>query len=155
MNTTKYSKQNFINILVVKLHAGFTHSLESCCGYGGKYGFEENSLCGSIITVNGTQVVVEPYEWPSEYINYEGVTYTEAADRITSGKISSGTFSYPPNSLKTACRKSWFPIIYDIKSNRLFPCGRQIYELLIEIFLNSYYCMCHVIYLVHFLFYAS
>lgn len=56
--------------------------------------------------MNGTQFVVEPCERPSEYINYEGVTYTETADRITSGKISSGKFSYPPNLLKTACRKS-------------------------------------------------
>ncbi|KAL1826776.1 hypothetical protein ACET3Z_005188 [Daucus carota] len=84
---------------------GFTHPLESCCGYGGKYKFEENSLCGSTIIVNGTQFVVEPCERPAEYINYEGVTYTEAADRITSARISSGKFSHPPNSLRAACQK--------------------------------------------------
>ncbi|KAL8114919.1 hypothetical protein AgCh_021667 [Apium graveolens] len=82
---------------------GFTHPLEACCGYGGRYNYGENSLCGSTITVNGTQFTVVPCENPSEYINYEGQTYTQAADEITFNKISTGQLSHPPNSLKTAC----------------------------------------------------
>ncbi|XP_074361129.1 esterase-like [Apium graveolens] len=84
---------------------GFTHPLESCCGFGGRYNYGENSLCGSTITVNGTQRTVGPCPDPKEYINYEGQTYTQAADQITFNKISSGIFSDPPNSLKAACPK--------------------------------------------------
>ncbi|KAL1826777.1 hypothetical protein ACET3Z_005189 [Daucus carota] len=84
---------------------GFTHPLETCCGFGGRYNYGENSLCGSTITVNGTQRTVGPCPNPAEYINYEGQTYTQAADQITFNKIASGELSDPPNSLRQACRK--------------------------------------------------
>nr|BAF80349.1 exo-polygalacturonase [Daucus carota] len=93
---------------------GFTHPLETCCGFGGRYNYGEFSLCGSTITVNGTQLTVGPCENPAEYINYEGQTYTQAADQITFNKISTGELSDPPNSLKTACPKLSLPRVSDI-----------------------------------------
>ncbi|KAK1386846.1 alpha-L-fucosidase 3 [Heracleum sosnowskyi] len=84
---------------------GFERPLEACCGLGGTYNFGALT-CGSTATVNGTQITAGPCKDPSKRINWDGFTYTEAANKIIFEKLASGNFSDPPNSPGMACRRN-------------------------------------------------
>jgi len=88
--------------------AGFEQSLAACCGYGGgAYNFDFNVRCGDTGSVNGTEVLLgKSCENPSKRIIWDGIHFTEAANKWVFDRISDGKFSHPPNSLKLACRRA-------------------------------------------------
>ena len=77
-----------------------------CCGYGGEYNYGNDAGCGSTITVNGSQIFVGSCERPSFRVNWDGIHYTEAANKFVFDQISSGAFSDPPLPLKMACHRN-------------------------------------------------
>ncbi|WJX16666.1 hypothetical protein P8452_06665 [Trifolium repens] len=83
---------------------GFEHPLIACCGYGGKYNF--NVGCGGTIEVNGTQIFVGSCERPSVRVIWDGVHYTEAANKFLFHQISTGAFSDPHIPLNMACHRN-------------------------------------------------
>ncbi|XP_061341950.1 esterase-like [Gastrolobium bilobum] len=89
---------------------GFEHPLIACCGYGGKYNYSGNygsSIeCGRTIEVNGTEIFVGSCERPSVRVNWDGIHYTEAANKFVFDQISTGAFSYPPLPLNMACHRN-------------------------------------------------
>lgn len=86
--------------------AGFELPLVACCGHGGKYNYNANNGCGSTITVNGTEVVIgKSCKDPSKRIVWDGVHYTEAANRWVFDQIAEGKFSVPPTPLRMACKE--------------------------------------------------
>ncbi|RVX22387.1 Esterase [Vitis vinifera] len=85
---------------------GFELPLVVCCGYGGEYNYSNDAGCGSTITVNGSQIFVGSCERPSLRVNWDGVHYTEAANKFVFDQISSGAFSDPPLPLKMACHRN-------------------------------------------------
>ncbi|KAK7275644.1 hypothetical protein RIF29_16764 [Crotalaria pallida] len=85
---------------------GFEQPHAACCGYGGKYNFNSNYYCGGTIKVNGTNVLVGSCKNPSARILWDGIHYTEAANKIVFDKISTGAFTDPPIPLNMACHKS-------------------------------------------------
>jgi len=63
--------------------------------------------CGDTGIVNGTEVLLgKSCENPSKRIIWDGVHYTEAANKWVFDLISGGEFSDPPNSLNMACRRA-------------------------------------------------
>ncbi|KAK4572821.1 hypothetical protein RGQ29_031013 [Quercus rubra] len=82
---------------------GFELPLVACCGYGGMYNDSSSVGCGGTITVNGSQIFVGSCEHPSVRVNWDGVHYTEAANKFVFNQISTGAFSDPPIPLKMAC----------------------------------------------------
>ncbi|ONK57793.1 uncharacterized protein A4U43_C09F4150 [Asparagus officinalis] len=86
---------------------GFEKPLAACCGYGGgAYNFDFNVRCGDTGSVDGREVLLgKSCEDPSKRIIWDGIHYTEAANRWVFGQISGGKFSDPPNSLKMACHR--------------------------------------------------
>ncbi|KAI4337817.1 hypothetical protein L6164_016188 [Bauhinia variegata] len=84
---------------------GFENPLVVCCGYGGEYNFRSLE-CGSTIEVNGTQILVGSCERPDLRVVWDGVHYTEAANKVIFDQISTGNFSDPPLSLKMACHRN-------------------------------------------------
>ncbi|KAK9108237.1 hypothetical protein Syun_024248 [Stephania yunnanensis] len=85
---------------------GFKNPVRACCGHGGKYNFNRYRGCGSKITVNGTQIMIgKPCEDPTTVINWDGVHYTEAANKFVFDRIKDGSFSDPPLPLKMACHR--------------------------------------------------
>ncbi|KAL2903435.1 hypothetical protein RDABS01_002145 [Bienertia sinuspersici] len=85
---------------------GFEHPLRACCGHGGKYNYNEKIGCGGKITVKGKQVLVgKSCKHPSSAINWDGVHYTEAANKWIFDRIVDGSYSDPLISLKMACHK--------------------------------------------------
>nr|XP_043636996.1 GDSL esterase/lipase At3g26430-like isoform X2 [Erigeron canadensis] len=83
---------------------GFGDPFLVCCGIGGKYNFNNARRCGSTEIVNGKQILIaKSCEDPSSRINWDGVHFTEAANKWIYDQISNGAFSDPPVPLKMAC----------------------------------------------------
>ncbi|XP_075638250.1 GDSL esterase/lipase At3g26430-like [Castanea sativa] len=85
---------------------GFKESLRACCGHGGKYNYNMHIGCGGKIKVHGKEVLVgKACEDPSVWINWDGVHYTQAANKWVFDQIVGGSFSDPPIPLKLACHR--------------------------------------------------
>ncbi|KAH7515653.1 hypothetical protein FEM48_Zijuj10G0049400 [Ziziphus jujuba var. spinosa] len=85
---------------------GFKLPLVACCGHGGKYNFNNNMRCGSKKTIKGKEVLIaKSCSNPSVRINWDGIHFTEAANKWIFEQISDGSFSDPPIPLKMACHR--------------------------------------------------
>ncbi|KAH9757001.1 GDSL esterase/lipase [Citrus sinensis] len=87
---------------------GFELPLVACCGYGGidKYNFSLNAVCGASGLVNGTKIVVDSScDRPSARVSWDGVHFTEAANKFIFDQISTGDFSDPPIPPNMACHR--------------------------------------------------
>lgn len=83
---------------------GFEQGVIACCGHGGKYNFNNTERCGATKRVNGTEIVIaNSCKDPSVRIIWDGIHYTEAANKWIFQQIVNGSFSDPPHSLKRAC----------------------------------------------------
>ncbi|KAM0961963.1 hypothetical protein ACFX13_021586 [Malus domestica] len=84
---------------------GFENPLIACCGHGGKYNFDRYAKCGAKKMINGTETLIaKSCDDPTVRINWDGTHFTEAANKWIFQQIVNGSFSDPPNPLKTACR---------------------------------------------------
>ncbi|XP_041010261.1 esterase-like [Juglans microcarpa x Juglans regia] len=84
---------------------GFELPLVACCGYGEKYNYSNSVGCGGTVAVNGSEIFVGSCERPSVRVNWDGIHYTEAANKFVFSQISTGAFSDPPVPLKMACHQ--------------------------------------------------
>ncbi|WOL16418.1 GDSL esterase/lipase LIP-4 [Canna indica] len=76
------------NIIVNYSKYGFETALMACCGYGGPpYNFSFKTMCGA----SGYQVC----DVGSNYISWDGVHYTEAANSLVVSKILTTWYSKP------------------------------------------------------------
>ncbi|XP_051125543.1 GDSL esterase/lipase At1g28570-like [Andrographis paniculata] len=72
-------------------------TLRSCCGAGGTYNYNPDKQCGSSPQVTCCRD-------PAEYISWDGVHYTEAANRLLAQGLLQGPYADPPFS--TICLNS-------------------------------------------------
>lgn len=94
--------------MVFEFGAGFKHPLRACCGHGGKYNYNRNIGCGGKIKVNGTDILVgKSCKDPSVMINWDGVHFTEAANKWIFDRIVDGSYSDPPIPLRMACHRQY------------------------------------------------
>ncbi|KAJ6845940.1 GDSL esterase/lipase-like [Iris pallida] len=79
---------------------GFEDTFKACCGYGGgAYNYDPTKTCGYTADINGTQVLLaKACENPSKRILWDGMHYSEAANRWIAERIATGEFSDPPSS---------------------------------------------------------
>lgn len=76
---------------------GFEHPLRACCGHGGKYNYNTHVGCGG---------EVKSCKDPSVMIIWDGIHYTEAANRWVFDHIANGSFSDPSLPLQMACHRN-------------------------------------------------
>ncbi|XP_071724905.1 GDSL esterase/lipase At3g27950-like [Rutidosis leptorrhynchoides] len=76
---------------------GFVDPVGYCCGIVGVLG------CGGTAIVNGTKVFGASCSNPSNYISWDGIHYTDAANQWVTNSTIHGYFTDPPISLTQAC----------------------------------------------------
>ncbi|KAH7836111.1 hypothetical protein Vadar_032832 [Vaccinium darrowii] len=76
---------------------GFSSPLMACCGYGGPpYNYNIKVPCGQ----TGSQACIKG----SEFVSWDGIHYTEAANTIIASKIRSMAYSTPHTPFDFFCR---------------------------------------------------
>ncbi|XP_031383994.1 GDSL esterase/lipase At3g27950 isoform X2 [Punica granatum] len=80
-------------------HLGFVDPTSFCCG--SFYGYHIN--CGKRKVVNGT-LYGSPCNDPSRHVSWDGIHYTEAANRWIANRILNGSYYDPPVPIEGACR---------------------------------------------------
>ncbi|XP_076883068.1 alpha-L-fucosidase 3-like [Bidens hawaiensis] len=87
---------------------GFEHPLRSCCGHGGKYNYNMHVGCGGKVKINGKDIVVgKACEDPTVAIIWDGVHFTQAANKWIFDHIVNGSFSDPPTPISLACHRQY------------------------------------------------
>ncbi|WCJ21487.1 GDSL-like Lipase/Acylhydrolase superfamily protein [Euphorbia peplus] len=81
-------------------HFGFKEALAACCGYGGlPLNYDGRIACGQTKNLNGSTVTANACNNTTEYVNWDGNHYTEAANRYISEQILSGSYSNSANTI--------------------------------------------------------
>ncbi|XP_058745545.1 GDSL esterase/lipase At4g01130-like [Vicia villosa] len=75
---------------------GLKYSTKACCGHGGgDYNFDPKALCGNMLA--------SACEDPQNYVSWDGIHFTEAANKIIAKAILNGSLSDPPFPLHKLC----------------------------------------------------
>ncbi|KAK9271973.1 hypothetical protein L1049_002340 [Liquidambar formosana] len=81
---------------------GFNDPGKICCGH------YENGIrvfCAKKANINGTEIYGAPCENPALFVSWDGVHYTEAANKWIANHILNGSLSDPPLPITLACHK--------------------------------------------------
>ncbi|KAL4573971.1 hypothetical protein LXL04_020793 [Taraxacum kok-saghyz] len=85
---------------------GFGDPFLVCCGHGGKHNFNNARRCGSTKMVKGKEIMIaKSCGDPSSRIIWDGIHFTQSANKWMYGQIVAGAFSDPPVSVKMACHR--------------------------------------------------
>ncbi|KAI3449594.1 hypothetical protein Pfo_006259 [Paulownia fortunei] len=84
------------NLIANYSQYGFKQALAACCGYGGlPLNFDTRIACGETKVLNGSMVTAGACSNTTEYVNWDGNHYTEAANQYVSSQILSGKYLDP------------------------------------------------------------
>ncbi|XP_059652524.1 GDSL esterase/lipase At1g54790-like [Cornus florida] len=87
------------NLIANYSRYGFEQPTMACCGYGGPpLNYDSRIACGQTKALNGSSVTAKACTDSTEYVNWDGIHYTEAANQYVSSQILTGKFSDPPFS---------------------------------------------------------
>ncbi|CAJ1942919.1 unnamed protein product [Sphenostylis stenocarpa] len=83
---------------------GLKYGTRACCGYGGSdYNFNPKVYCGNSRVINGSKVTATACDDPYNYVSWDGVHATEAANKLTTFAILNGSYSDPPFPFQEHC----------------------------------------------------
>lgn len=83
---------------------GFEQPLMVCCGFGGApLNYDSRIACGQTKVLNGSSVTAKGCSDSTEYINWDGIHYTETANQHVSSQILTGKYSDPAFSGEMPC----------------------------------------------------
>ncbi|CAI9109959.1 OLC1v1009903C1 [Oldenlandia corymbosa var. corymbosa] len=89
--------------LIIKAkELGFEDPFNICCGI---HGLNYDVGCGGKGIINGTLVYAGSCTNPSKFISWDGLHYTEAANRWIASHLVNGSFSDPPIPITRACHR--------------------------------------------------
>ncbi|KAI3462807.1 hypothetical protein Pfo_019470 [Paulownia fortunei] len=85
------------NLIANYSRYGFEQPLMACCGYGGPpLNYHSRIACGQTKVLNGSSVTAKGCNDSTEYVNWDGIHYTEAANQYVASQILTGKYSDPP-----------------------------------------------------------
>ncbi|KAK4339354.1 hypothetical protein RND71_040816 [Anisodus tanguticus] len=91
------------NVVYVDTH-GLKYGPKACCEYGGGiYNFNQQLFCGKIKQVNGTTVAGTACEDPQNYVSWDGLHATDAANKLITYAIVNSSYFDPPFPLHHYC----------------------------------------------------
>ncbi|EYU32204.1 hypothetical protein ABFS82_02G170800 [Erythranthe guttata] len=83
---------------------GMQHATTACCGYGGgSYNYNQQVFCGATKVVDGQTVTASACSDPQNYVSWDGIHLTEAANKIVAYSILSGSNFDPSFALNQYC----------------------------------------------------
>ncbi|XP_059634292.1 GDSL esterase/lipase At4g01130 [Cornus florida] len=83
---------------------GLKYGTKACCGYGDDtHNFSPKVFCGNSKLINGSNVTATACSDPYNYVSWDGVHATEAANKLVTKAILTGSFFYPPFPLHKLC----------------------------------------------------
>lgn len=83
---------------------GLKYGTKACCGYGGgDYNFDPKVYCGNSKVIKGRKVTATACNDPYNYVSWDGVHATEAANKLTTFAILNGSYSDPPFPFQDHC----------------------------------------------------
>ncbi|WRX09969.1 GDSL lipase/esterase - like 7 [Theobroma cacao] len=83
---------------------GIRYGTRACCGYGGgTYNFHQEVYCGNTKVINGTNMTASACEDPNNYVSWDGIHASEAANKLTTLAILNGSLFDPPFPLHKLC----------------------------------------------------
>ncbi|GMH17290.1 hypothetical protein Nepgr_019131 [Nepenthes gracilis] len=83
---------------------GLKYGTRACCGEGGRaYNFNPKVICGNTKVINGTTVTATACAVPSNYVSWDGIHATEAANKIVASAILNGSLFDPPFPIHELC----------------------------------------------------
>lgn len=83
---------------------GLKYGTVACCGEGGgAYNFNPQLFCGNKKVINGTPISAAACDDPYNYVSWDGVHATEAANKLVSNAILSGNYFDHPFNLSQFC----------------------------------------------------
>ncbi|EOX95801.1 Esterase, putative isoform 2 [Theobroma cacao] len=83
---------------------GLRYGTRACCGYGGgTYNFHQEVYCGNTKVINGTNMTASACEDPNNYVSWDGIHASEAANKLTTLAILNGSLFDPPFPLHKLC----------------------------------------------------
>ncbi|KAF0901535.1 hypothetical protein E2562_003514 [Oryza meyeriana var. granulata] len=84
---------------------GLKYGTRACCRQGdGAYNFNPDVYCGSSKVLNGQTPSAKACADPQNYVSWDGIHATEAANKIITSSLMRGSYSYPPFDLSKHCR---------------------------------------------------
>ncbi|KAK6804621.1 hypothetical protein RDI58_002405 [Solanum bulbocastanum] len=83
---------------------GLKYGTKACCGYGGGlYNYNQQVFCGNTKQVDGKTVTAKACKDPQNYVSWDGVHATDAANKLTAYAILNGSYFDPPFPLHKYC----------------------------------------------------
>ncbi|XP_049386349.1 GDSL esterase/lipase At4g01130 [Solanum stenotomum] len=83
---------------------GLRYGTKACCGYGGGlYNYNQQVFCGNTKQVNGKTVTAKACKDPQNYVSWDGIHATDAANKLTAYAILNGSYFDPPFPLHKYC----------------------------------------------------
>ncbi|XVE73767.1 hypothetical protein DITRI_Ditri11bG0144100 [Diplodiscus trichospermus] len=83
---------------------GLRYGTKACCGSGGgAYNFHQEVYCGNTKVIKGINLTASACNDPYNYVSWDGVHATEAANKLTTLAILNGSYFDPPFPLHELC----------------------------------------------------
>ncbi|KAG9157639.1 hypothetical protein Leryth_014155 [Lithospermum erythrorhizon] len=83
---------------------GLRYGTKACCGYGGgEYNFDQRVFCAATKVINGKNATARACPDPQNYVSWDGVHATEAANKVIANAILNGSLFEPRFSLQQFC----------------------------------------------------
>ncbi|KAJ0989298.1 hypothetical protein J5N97_007654 [Dioscorea zingiberensis] len=75
---------------------GLVYGTRACCGYGdGEYNYSKEVSCGDTKVIDGKNVTAAACKDPENYVSWDGVHTTDAANKLIALGVLNGSFSDP------------------------------------------------------------
>ncbi|XP_031504395.1 GDSL esterase/lipase At4g01130 isoform X1 [Nymphaea colorata] len=85
-------------------HHGLKYGTRACCGHGGDpYNFDPRVFCGNTKVINGSTVTASACSDPQNYVSWDGIHFSEAANKAIAYAILSGDYFSPSFPIGKLC----------------------------------------------------
>ncbi|KAL6126268.1 hypothetical protein ACLB2K_074319 [Fragaria x ananassa] len=72
---------------------GLKYGTKSCCGHGGgAYNYDRQVYCGNTKVINGSTVTATACDDPYNYVSWDGIHATDAANKLVTWAIINGSY---------------------------------------------------------------